>query len=86
MGSPVIFAFAFSILIALFWLNRFRKMDKYEKEPERLVYLAFFAGAVAIFPSAFLESFAILPSHPSPTSSQQPFPYLLMGGDRRGIL
>jgi RsiW-degrading membrane proteinase PrsW (M82 family) len=53
----VIFAFAFSILVALFWLKRFQKMDKYEKEPERLVYLAFFAGAVAIFPSAFLESF-----------------------------
>ena len=45
----MIFAFAFSILIALFWLKRFRKMDKYEKEPERLVYLTFFAGVVAIF-------------------------------------
>jgi len=62
----VIFALAFSILVALFWLKRFRKMDKYEKEPERLVYAAFFAGAVAIFPSAFLESLAILPNRPSP--------------------
>jgi protease PrsW len=56
MGSPVIFAFAFSILVALFWLKRFRKMDKYEKEPERLIYFAFGAGALAIVPSAILES------------------------------
>ena len=52
----MIFALAFSFLVALFWLKRFRKMDKYEKEPERLIYLAFFAGALAIAPSALLES------------------------------
>jgi len=57
VGGPVIFALVFSILVALFWLKRFRRMDKYEKEPERLIYLAFFAGALAILPSALLESF-----------------------------
>ena len=57
MGSPVIFAFAFSLLVALFWLKRFRKMDKYEKEPERLIYFTFGAGALAIVPSGILESF-----------------------------
>ena len=56
MGVPVIFAFAFSLLVALFWLKKFRKMDKYEKEPERLVYIVFFAGALATIPSALLES------------------------------
>jgi protease PrsW len=53
----VIFALAFSVLVALFWLKRFRRMDKYEKEPERLIYLTFGAGALAIVPSAVLESF-----------------------------
>ncbi len=52
----MILALAFSILVALFWLKRFRRMDKYEKEPERLIYLAFFAGTLAILPSALLES------------------------------
>ena len=56
MGGPVIFAFAFSLLVALYWLKRFRKMDKYEKEPERLVYFVFFAGALATIPSVILES------------------------------
>ena len=53
----MIFALAFSILVALFWLKRFRKMDKYEKEPERLIYFTFAAGALAIVPSGILESF-----------------------------
>ncbi|MGQ9645584.1 MAG: hypothetical protein ACUVWO_03470 [Thermodesulfobacteriota bacterium] len=53
----MIFALAFSLLVALLWLKRFRKMDKYEKEPERLIFLAFGAGALAIVPSAILESF-----------------------------
>jgi RsiW-degrading membrane proteinase PrsW (M82 family) len=35
-------------------------MDKYEMEPERLIYLAFGAGALAIVPSAILESFVDL--------------------------
>jgi len=63
----VIFALAFSFLVALFWLKRFRKMDKYEKEPERLIYLAFSAGALGIVPSALLESlvnFANVPKSP----------------------
>jgi len=55
MGGPVIFSLAFSLLVALFWLKNFRKMDKYEKEPERLIYLAFFSGVVATIPSALLE-------------------------------
>jgi RsiW-degrading membrane proteinase PrsW (M82 family) len=57
VGGFVIFAFAFSTLVALFWLRRFRRMDKYEKEPERLIYVTFGAGALAIVPSAILESF-----------------------------
>ena len=64
----MIVAFAFSMLVALFWLKRFRKMDKYEKEPERLIYLAFGAGALAIVPSAILEFFTNVsdPSGPLP--------------------
>jgi RsiW-degrading membrane proteinase PrsW (M82 family) len=56
VGGPVIFALAFSLLVAFFWLKRFRKMDKYEKEPERLIYFVFFAGALATIPSFILES------------------------------
>jgi RsiW-degrading membrane proteinase PrsW (M82 family) len=51
------FDFIFSFLVALFWLRWFRKKDKYEKEPERLIFFAFVAGMVAIVPSAILESF-----------------------------
>ena len=66
MGGPVILALAFSLLVALFWLNKFRKMDKYEKEPERLIYLAFSAGIVATVPSVLLEMplQMRIPSHP----------------------
>jgi RsiW-degrading membrane proteinase PrsW (M82 family) len=56
VGGSVIFALAFSLLVALFWLKRFRKLDKYEKEPERLIYLVFFAGALATIPSVLLEA------------------------------
>lgn len=52
----MIFALAFSLLVALFWLKKFRKMDKYEKEPERHIYLVFVAGALATVPSIILES------------------------------
>jgi RsiW-degrading membrane proteinase PrsW (M82 family) len=52
----VIFAFVFSFLVALFWLRWFRKKDKYEKEPERLVFLAFFAGVLATVPTVILEA------------------------------
>jgi RsiW-degrading membrane proteinase PrsW (M82 family) len=51
----VIFSLLLSLLVALFWLKWFRRMDKYEKEPERLIYLAFFAGVLAVFPSILLE-------------------------------
>jgi len=51
----VILALIFSLLVALFWLKKFRKMDKFEKEPERSVYKAFFAGALATVPSLILE-------------------------------
>jgi RsiW-degrading membrane proteinase PrsW (M82 family) len=53
----MIFAIAFSILVALFWLKWFLKKDKYEKEPERLIYLTFFAGVLSTAPSLLLESF-----------------------------
>ncbi len=52
----MILALIFSLLVALFWLKKFRKMDKYEKEPERAIYKAFFAGALATVPSIVLES------------------------------
>jgi len=55
MGGPVILALLFSFLVALFWLKKFRKMDKFEKEPERSVYKAFFAGALATIPAVALE-------------------------------
>jgi RsiW-degrading membrane proteinase PrsW (M82 family) len=55
VGVVVIIALAFSILVALFWLSRFRRMDKYEKEPDRLIFLAFFAGALATVPAVILE-------------------------------
>jgi RsiW-degrading membrane proteinase PrsW (M82 family) len=52
----VFLASAFSFLVAIFWLGRFRKMDKYEREPERLIFLSFLAGMVATVPSVLLES------------------------------
>ncbi len=52
----MILALVFSLLVALFWLKKFRKMDKYEKEPERAIYKAFFAGVLATVPSVILES------------------------------
>lgn len=57
MGGRVIFDIAFSLLVALFWLRWFRKKDKYEKEPERLIFWAFLAGVIATVPSVLLESF-----------------------------
>lgn len=51
----MIIALLFSLLVALFWLINFRKMDKFEKEPERLIYLAFFAGVLSTIPSVLLE-------------------------------
>ncbi len=51
----MILALVFSLLVALFWLKKFRKMDKYGKEPERFIYKAFFAGALATIPSLILE-------------------------------
>ena len=58
MGGTVIwFDIVFSFLVALFWLKWFLKKDKYEKEPERLVFLAFFAGMLATIPCVLLESF-----------------------------
>jgi len=63
----VILSLAFSLLVALFWLGKFRKMDKYEKEPERLIYLTFFAGVLATFPSIILEFPLRMSQHPLPS-------------------
>ncbi len=52
----MILALLFSLLVALFWLKKFRKMDKYEKEPERAIYVTFFAGAMATVPSLIFET------------------------------
>jgi hypothetical protein len=49
------FNLVFSFLVAFFWLRWFRKKDKFEKEPERLIYIAFFAGVLATIPSIILE-------------------------------
>ena len=51
----MIVALVFSLLVAFFWLKKFRKMDKYEKEPERLIFLSFIAGVLATGPSILLE-------------------------------
>jgi len=51
----MIIALVFSLLVAIFWLINFRKMDKYEKEPERLIYITFFAGILSTIPSVLLE-------------------------------
>ena len=51
----MILSLILSLGVALFWLKRFRKLDKYEKEPERLIYLTFFAGALATAPALLLE-------------------------------
>ncbi len=56
-GSVIWFDLAFSFLVALFWLRWFRKKDKFEKEPERLIFLAFFAGVLATIPAVILEAF-----------------------------
>jgi RsiW-degrading membrane proteinase PrsW (M82 family) len=80
VGGPVIFAFAFSLLVALYWLKKFRKMDKYEKEPERLVYLVFFAGALATIPSALLESPLHIAAQPKPPALKDLFLYFLWVG------
>ncbi len=85
MGGYVIFAVAFSLLVAFLWLRWFRKKDKYEKEPERLIYLAFFAGALATIPSVLLESFLRLRDQGSTIILREPFPLLFMGGNRGGV-
>ena len=69
----MIFAFAFSLMVALFWLKKFRKMDKYEKEPERLIYLVFFAGALATIPSVILEYPLHLTTSPKASAIQDLF-------------
>lgn len=50
------FNIIFSLLVALFWLRWFRKKDKFEKEPERLIFQAFLGGVLATIPSVLFES------------------------------
>jgi RsiW-degrading membrane proteinase PrsW (M82 family) len=76
----VIPALLISLLIALFWLRRFRKMDKYEKEPERLIYLAFFAGVLATIPTVLLEALFRITTHPHPPPLRDFFIYFLWVG------
>jgi RsiW-degrading membrane proteinase PrsW (M82 family) len=76
----MIIALVFSLLVALFWLARFRKMDKYEKEPERLVYLAFFAGVISTLPSVLLEiPFQMTDVHQTPLIRDLLFLFLWVG-------
>jgi RsiW-degrading membrane proteinase PrsW (M82 family) len=70
----MILALAFSLLVALFWLKKFRKMDKYEKEPERLIYTAFFAGVLAVVPSIIFE----FPLQMNRVAQRPPFETLLL--------
>ena len=51
----MILALLISLLVALFWLYHFQKLDKYEREPDRLILLTFFAGVLATVPSVLLE-------------------------------
>jgi RsiW-degrading membrane proteinase PrsW (M82 family) len=76
----VIIAVLFSLLVALFWLGKFRKMDKFEKEPERLIYLTFFAGVLSIIPSVLLEiPFQMTTSHHPPLIRDLFFLFLWVG-------
>ncbi|MDP3017606.1 MAG: PrsW family glutamic-type intramembrane protease, partial [Deltaproteobacteria bacterium] len=76
----MIIALLFSLLVALFWLGKFRKMDKFEKEPERLIYLAFFAGALSTIPSVLLEiPFKTANSHHPPLLSDLFLLFLWVG-------
>jgi RsiW-degrading membrane proteinase PrsW (M82 family) len=73
----MILALLFSLLVALFWLKKFRKMDKYEKEPERFIYKTFFAGALATIPSFVLETPLQMIPYPHPHFLQALFlPFL----------
>lgn len=76
----MIIAVLFSLLVALFWLGKFRKMDKFEKEPERLIYLTFFAGVLSIIPSVLLEiPFQMTTSHHPPLIRDLFFLFLWVG-------
>ena len=76
----MIIALLFSLLVALFWLGKFRKMDKFEKEPERLIYLAFFAGVLSTIPSVLLEiPFKTANSHHPPLLSDLFLLFLWVG-------
>jgi RsiW-degrading membrane proteinase PrsW (M82 family) len=75
----VIFSLVFSLMVALFWLRKFRKVDKYEKEPERLIYLAFFAGVLATFPSMMLELPLPIGNRPPSFLLKDFFPFLWVG-------
>ena len=67
------FDIVFSFLVALVWLKWFLKKDKYEKEPERLVFLAFCAGMLATIPCLLLESFLHLRNQDSTAVLQNLF-------------
>ncbi len=67
------FDIVFSLLVALFWMKWFLRKDKYEKEPERLIFLAFFAGMLATIPCVLLESFLRLRNQDSTAVLQNLF-------------
>ncbi len=70
-GSVIWFDIVFSFLVAFLWLKWFLKKDKYEKEPERLIFIAFFAGMLATIPCALFESFLRLPDQGSTVPFQK---------------
>jgi len=67
------FDIVFSFVVALLWLKWFLKKDKYEKEPERLVFFAFFSGMFATVPCVLLESFLRLRNQDSTAALQTLF-------------
>jgi len=69
------FPFSRPLLAKMVW-----KKDKYEKEPERLIFLAFVVGVLATFPSLLLESLFRLPEQDSATLLTNLFPSFLWVG------
>jgi RsiW-degrading membrane proteinase PrsW (M82 family) len=47
----------FAIIPAVIWIYYFYKKDKGEPEPIRLLFIAFFVGAIVVIPAAYLEIF-----------------------------
>jgi len=58
MGFSTVIDLLLSFGPALLWLWYFRRQDRFDKEPFRILLAAFFLGALAIIPSLLAEWFA----------------------------